>query len=327
MTEEANAASSPPLHTPTSPRGRSQSYVGMAIVGVLAVALSVIITGCATRDEERTYRFIVGGHLFSVFLMPVFHSEDLDSENFETIEWLSRASDKRGPDQLVRRDVMVLPEERFQTLVDRFNELDVDAVFLLGDTALDHSEKEWSLIQKYRNKSNAPWYFVPGNHDMLRESGYPRYMEHVGYLNKNVKIGNSLFLMLRPTTWQHGETHLDQVGIDQIKSGLETPAEHRFIMMHHRLFERGNSNWHQTVAPMIRGKIHHVFYGNHTREIMRVWYDLDNQIQHVSTCFWNQQEERGPVSKRLLRDHFILLNVKGDDVWYEPVSADGHPWK
>jgi hypothetical protein len=28
-----------------------------------------------------------------------------------------------------------------------------------------------------------------------------------------------------------------------------------------------------------------------------------------------------------LRDNFILLNVKGDDVWYEPVSADGHPWK
>jgi predicted phosphodiesterase len=327
MIEEANAASSPSLDTPISPRGRSQSRVGMAIVAVLALALSVINTGCATRDEERTYRFVVAGHLFSVFLMPIFHAEDFDGESFETVEWLSRATDKRGPDQLVRRDVMILAEDRFQTLVDRFNELEVDGVFMLGDTALDHSEREWELIQKYRNKSNAPWYFVPGNHDMLRETGYPHYMENVGYLNKNIMIGNSQFLLLRPTTWKHGETNLDQVGIDQIKSGLETPAEHRFIMMHHRLFERGNSNWHETVAPLIRGKIHHVFYGNHTGEIMRVWYDLKNQIQHISTAFWNDQEGRGPVSKRLLRDNFILLNVKGDDVWYEPISADGHPWK
>ena len=28
-----------------------------------------------------------------------------------------------------------------------------------------------------------------------------------------------------------------------------------------------------------------------------------------------------------LKDHYILLTVKGDDVWYEPISADGLAWK
>jgi len=247
---------------------------------LVAVGCAACTACAAVQTQTPEQKFIITGHLFSVFAMPVFHMEDMDPENFEKVEWLSRKNNKHYYDPDFRRDVLALPEQRFETLVESFNQIDADAVFFLGDVALNHNEAEWNRIQKFRKKSKAPWYFVPGNHDMIKDQGQKLYMEHVGYMNKNIKIGDVLFILLRPATWDRTYTNLSKEGIAQIKEGLEIPAKHHIIMMHHRLFEKRKSNWYTEVIPLIRGKVHHVFYGDHTKEILRVWHDLDNQIQN-----------------------------------------------
>ncbi len=298
----------------------------------------ILIFGCkekqaAVEGKEQTYRFVIVGHFMSLFELAVWPRQIKSGEHDpKTLgfpeKWFSRANMKKYMDPEYKNNLLVLPEYRLQRFVDQVNKCDADAVFLLGDNAINHNEAEWKVINKYRNKTKAPWYFVAGNHDMLGTNARGEYMKNVGYLNKNITIGNNQFMLMRPIGQKQDEINLSQECILQIKEGLKEHVEHRFIMMHHRLYERRNGNWNREVMPLILGKVHHVFYGNFQEEFFRVFHILEWKIQHVSTCIWNRHSGKTlwRLKDGVRRDHFVLLTVEGENVYYQPVSINGTKW-
>lgn len=203
-----------------------------------------------------------------------------------------------------------------RAFINQVNELKPDAVFLLGDSVHDGTEKDWEILNQYLSKLESSYHLVPGNHD-LQSGGKPRklWMEEVGYLHKSVIINDYKFILLN-TISEKGKYSPDKEEIKFLKKELIDYKNYQqvFLMFHHELWMYPYINWEKEIYPIIKGKVTNVFAGN----LGYHFYSRLKNDQNI-TYFSN-----GFPKKKFYKEKptFILANAKGKELETKLILVD-----
>ncbi len=227
--------------------------------------------------------------------------------------------------------------EILRAAVEQINELNVDAVFLLGDLVRTGTEADWSALLHLLGKLNAPWHAVPGNHDISTAEGLRNWTVNIGeQLHGAMEINGYQFLLVNSNAGSDSERR--GPGIDESQRaflidnlGRSESYHGTFVMLHHILWlpesELTNrryppTRWHEQIAPLFRGVVDGVFAGD-----IESYFRTEDDTLDLYAVGWPLtgrliDDRREPHEHIYLRKPFILLaRCNEDSMQVEPVAV------
>ena len=117
----------------------------------------------------------------------------------------------------------------FDTAVERINDLDPDFVVSVGDLIDGYTvdttliNKQWRIFQHSVQKLEAPFFYVPGNHDVANPVLMDFWKKKIGASFYTFKVGKYLFVVLN--TWEPGVSGISKEQTAIIKKAIENEAE------------------------------------------------------------------------------------------------------
>lgn len=189
-----------------------------------------------------------------------------------------------------------------ELFIQEVNDIEnLDAIIFTGDIVEFGTQEEWDdLNENVFFKLNAEKYFVPGNHDLSKESwndfkGYDRYVENIGYTSKKIVYNdfdlyllNSVYPEKNDFNYTHMEagSGLDEWSLNLLKN-IETDKIN-LLFLHHSLYssylwhqdmidlnslndknkilwelvQRNEEEWNKKILPLINNNVQGVFMGD-----------------------------------------------------------------
>jgi len=179
----------------------------------------------------------------------------------------------------------------FKEMIDQINELQPDAVIHLGDMiagyGLRRTEKQWDEFDQLVSTIKAPFFRVPGNHDIYSQKSLEIYQRRYGptYYSVDLRGYHLIFL------WNVEENslgHLSRQQYNWLKAdlGKSTERSGTFVFLHVPNWTKTSKYvlpfdkdfWFNKVQPLLReNKVLAVFAGHYhrfgpTREIEGIKY-------------------------------------------------------
>ncbi len=168
----------------------------------------------------------------------------------------------------------VFPRERLDEAVDEINRLRPDFTVLLGDIVWGDFETagarreavaaDWDEVGRIWSRLDAPWYALPGNHDLWDSVTRDLWIERFGALQRSFEHKGSRFLLVNSCWTPAGASGtipgeyirgapLPADRIAWLESELEAArgAEHVFVLMHHVLWWEPDAAWWREVHPLL----------------------------------------------------------------------------
>ena len=184
---------------------------------------------------------------------------DNDPQNFK----FAIVSDRAGG---VRPGILADAVSKLNLLVPEFVMSVGD--FIPGNTA-DRAQlaKEWAEFDAELKDLKAPFFFVPGNHDMNNGVQREVWMERSGVPFYSFLYKDVLFLAL-DTTGEKGEIIPDHQ-VEAMKEALEKHHDARwtFVFMHHPLWLYDNPAGFAKVEELLTGRDYTVIAGHFHRDL------------------------------------------------------------
>jgi 3',5'-cyclic-AMP phosphodiesterase len=125
-----------------------------------------------------------------------------------------------------------------------------DMIVATGDIAQDASEEAYQRFAETVSTLNAPFYWIPGNHD--RRSVMSGLAAYADAFTPCVRMGNWQIIMLDSSHPGdvHGvlaESELDVLKKNLVQAGAGKPIEHSLICLHHNPIP-GTAGWMQDIG-------------------------------------------------------------------------------
>lgn len=219
-----------------------------------------------------------------------------------------------------------------EEMIARINELEPEAVIHLGDMiagyGLRRTEKQWDEFDQLVSKINAPFFRVPGNHDIYSQKSLEIYQRRYGSTYYSVDLRGYHLIFL----WNVEENrlgHLSRQQYNWLKADLEKSKERTgtFVFLHVPNWTKTSKYvlpfdkdfWFDKVQPVLReNKVLAVFAGHYhrfgpTREIDGIKYYLSGG--------------GGPRINNLYvqhggGNHFLLVEASGNQFGVRVVFRD-----
>ncbi|KPK62195.1 MAG: hypothetical protein AMK73_06555, partial [Planctomycetes bacterium SM23_32] len=163
-----------------------------------------------------------------------------------------------------------------QQAVAELNLLDPDLVFHIGDLVpgyirdMEQWERDIERVKAVLEPLQAPFYPLPGNHDVITGTGNPDdrrgeelYKRHFGPLYYSVDYGHAHFICLDTEESLESEPRLTKGQLEWLADDLaRTQAVHIFVLMHKPLWEYPDAGWDAVHAMLRRRPVRAVFGGH-----------------------------------------------------------------
>ena len=232
--------------------------------------LIVATTAGAEAENEDSYSIVVGGHLYSLFV--VGKSE----RPKPPIGW-------KAP---------------VQTFAAELERIDPKFVFLLGDNTRYGNADEYAFLEEAFGGLGDRLRYGVGNHEYRNIEAFK---EHGGLINESIVYRGTKFVFL------DAKSILEETDLEFLRREFADADsyDHVFLMTHLFLAERDDpegpiseidpykaytkeSNWNRDVVPIIEGKVDAVFSGDYNNgkhvKNMRLG-EKGKEILYVSTSF------------------------------------------
>ena len=286
------------------------AFARILLIVLVSLPASIVSPARASADEDRL-RFAVMGHLRG-------------NENGELNPWM---------DEIVEALAAEAPE----------------VVFLTGDLiwAEYHAERvdrkvveqDWDALEAALRPLGAPFYVVPGNHDINDPVTAAIFEERYGKRPSAVRIGDSLFLLLDstryddtvPTPSPRTYTRTDALPADQLAWIGKTlrehdDARHVFLFVHHVLWWENDAAWWKDVHPILtQHPVRAVFAGDFgPLKFSHTERDGIQYIQSAIEGFSHVQTARNIEMTRIMNyqfENFVVVDVAGDAVDFQVRTA------
>lgn len=235
---------------------------------------------------------------------------DNDSQNFK----FAIVSDRAGG---VRPGILADAVSKLNLLVPEFVMSVGD--FIPGNTA-DRAQlaKEWAEFDAELKDLKAPFFFVPGNHDMNNGVQREVWMERSGVPFYSFLYKDVLFLAL-DTTGEKGEI-IPDYQVEAMRKALEKHHDARwtFVFMHHPLWLYDNPAGFAKVEELLTGRNYTVIAG-HFHRYLHDW--RNNANYYILATTGGGSQLRGPRYGEF--DHVTLVTVTKDGPVIANLRLDG----
>ena len=162
----------------------------------------------------------------------------------------------------------------FEKAVDQVNLLRPEFVMCVGDLVARGSKDaagltaQWEEFDVWAKKFEAPFFYVPGNHDMLNGTyGETVWKERLGHPYYHFTYANVLFLCLN--TEEAGEGRISDAQTEYARKALQEHPNVRWTMlfMHRPLWgRRADNGWEKVEAAL--GKRPYTVFAGHTHRYL-----------------------------------------------------------
>lgn len=168
----------------------------------------------------------------------------------------------------------IFPRERLDEAIAEINRLRPDFTVLLGDIVWGDFERagarrelvdaDWDEVARIWSRLEAPWYAVPGNHDVWDPVTRDLWIERFGALQRAFEHKGSRFLLVNSCWTPEGDT--GSVPGESIRGAPLPPervawigdelaasagAAHVFVLQHHVLWWDADAPWWSDVHPLL----------------------------------------------------------------------------
>lgn len=145
----------------------------------------------------------------------------------------------------------------FEKVVDKINMLAPDFVMCVGDLIDGYTldpvvmEKQWKSFHDRIAKLNAPFFYMPGNHDIANKMLFDNWISQYGYDFYSFNVGKSLFLILNAYESEQGE--LSEKQVQYVKNELQThnPKDPVYLFSHPPLWDLTAKSGLKEVWPIL----------------------------------------------------------------------------
>ena len=174
-----------------------------------------------------------------------------------------------------------------ERIFDKFEKLNPDYIFVLGDSSLQKKEVYNSFFNRFGEKI----FFSPGNNE-IKDGTLSEYQDNVGYLNKIVESEDIRFVLLN-----------SNAGINDVQKFLKSSIKENYnktqiLLTHHRIwddtllsenpYEHDKSYYFKDLYPFLKNNIAAIFSGNSKRQYFSD-YRVMGSKQNVNNIFWVDQ--------------------------------------
>lgn len=177
------------------------------------------------------YRLLLFIVLFSFFWKADLQAQFVSNLKKGTFPWTSESKIAGDNYRFVIIGDLTGGEEPgiFDKAVERINDLDPDFVISVGDLidgyTLDTAliSKQWQTFQYSVQKLEAPFFYVPGNHDVANPVLMDFWKKKIGASYYTFKVGKYLFVVLN--TWEPGVSGISKEQTAKITKAIENEVE------------------------------------------------------------------------------------------------------
>lgn len=164
----------------------------------------------------------------------------------------------------------------FDNLLKQVNTLSPDFVMSIGDiidgyTAdteyLDNMWKEFTEIKEHY--LNAPFYPVPGNHDISNQLMANKWQKQWGYQYKSMMVNNDMFWLLNTEEGYDGR--ISETQIQYFEKALKDYNQDGwiYIFMHRPLWKYGDNNGYEHIRKLVEGRKKVVVFSGHEHHYLK----------------------------------------------------------
>jgi hypothetical protein len=159
----------------------------------------------------------------------------------------------------------------FISAIEKLNLLRPEFVMSVGDLIEGYTDDEneisnqWDEFEAVAGKSQMPFFYVPGNHDISNKAMAKKWQQHFGRSFYHFVYRNVLFLCLN--TEDTRESFLSNQQIEYFQKVLKNNSNVRWtlIFMHKPLWEDENNKKWQKFEPLLADRAYTVFAGHEHR--------------------------------------------------------------
>ena len=222
----------------------------------------------------------------------------------------------------------------FDRAIDELNHLRPDFTIMVGDLIQGNTQDvaqmgaDWEEFLEHAERTEVPFFFLPGNHDISNKAMYDYWDEHVGRTYTSFDYKACHFVLLNTEEgWRAGEPQLGSAQMAWLREDIEEhrDAPHIFVFMHRPVWDRSGEDLAQweTVESWLEGLPYTVFAGH--------YHGLSVERRHdrryfVLSATGAELAPRGPRQAGAFH-HYTTVTVDGADAHVaiiEPGSV--HPY-
>ena len=164
----------------------------------------------------------------------------------------------------------------FDRTMREVNELRPDFAIMVGDliqggtVSVPQLDKEWKEFLEHANLMEAPFFFLPGNHDIGNRVMYDYWERNVGRTYYSFNYKNCHFMTLNTEEgWRSGEVMFGERQLKWAEENIEKNrgAKHLFLFMHRPAWRHTGealAQW-ERIEERLKGTRYTVFVGHYHR--------------------------------------------------------------
>ena len=213
----------------------------------------------------------------------------------------------------------------FKQAVERINDLDPDFVVSVGDLidgyTIDTSliNSEWQSFQNTLQKLNAPFFYVPGNHDVANPVLMSTWQKKFGESYYTFKVGKYLFVVLN--TWEPGVSGISEEQTSEIKRAIENESKETplFVFTHDPFWLISNQPGIQELNSIFSQRNTTFFCGHEHRYLHKI---VNGQKHYMlAGVATGGPGMRGPELGEF--HNLMFVSVRGDDFKIANIELEG----
>ena len=227
----------------------------------------------------------------------------------------------------------------FPTGIKKLNLLQPEFVMSVGDLIEGYTRDttrlnaEWKEFMSFIEPLEAPFFYVPGNHDITNEVMEEKWMELFGVSYYHFVYKDVLFLCLNSEDNLRGSGRgtLDDEQYEFVKKTLEENADVKWtlVFLHQPLWVQQDTKRWKDVETLLSDRNHNVFAGHYHR----YWKSARNNGKYIALAttgggsrlrgraygefdhvVWVTMTEEGPILANLFLDGIWDDNVVTEDI-------------
>ncbi len=212
----------------------------------------------------------------------------------------------------------------FESAIDKINMLQPDFVISIGDlvegytTDQKHLAGQWQVFNSKLEKLEAPFFYLPGNHDISNEWMVGEWEKRFGKPYYHFRYKDVLFLVINTENFSSEDVGENQINYFKKVISNNTDVYHTVILMHSPIWDYDDSSDFEKIEKLLDKREYTIFSGHRHNYVKKV---KNGNPYYVLATTGGGSDLRGPQFGEF--DHIMWVTMAGERPRIANLKLDG----